>query len=38
MFEHKESMGHKAALKLLAEAEKETLPNVLVKILAREKE
>jgi hypothetical protein len=30
MFEHKEGEGHKAALKLLAEAEKETLPNVLV--------
>jgi DNA-directed RNA polymerase subunit L len=38
MFEHKERAGHKAALKLLAEAEKETLPNVLVKTLAREKE
>jgi hypothetical protein len=34
MFEHKESMGHKAALKLLVEAKKETL----VKTLAREKE
>jgi hypothetical protein len=38
MFEHKERAGHKAALKLLAKAEKETLPNVLVKTLAREKE
>jgi DNA-directed RNA polymerase subunit L len=38
MFEHKESAGHKEALKLLAEDEKETLPNVLVKTLAREKE
>jgi hypothetical protein len=37
MFEHKESAGHKAALKLIAEAEKETPPNVLVKTLAREK-
>jgi hypothetical protein len=38
MFEHKESGGYKAALKLLAEAEKETLPYFLVKTLAREKE
>jgi hypothetical protein len=38
MFKHKENAGHKAALKLLAEAEKETLPTVLVKTLAREKE
>jgi hypothetical protein len=38
MFEHKESAGHKAALELLAEAEKETLPDVRVKTLAREKE
>jgi hypothetical protein len=38
MLEHKESAGHKAALKLLAEAKNETLPNVFVKTLAREKE
>jgi hypothetical protein len=38
MFEHKENAGHKAALKLLAEAKRETLPNVLVKTLVREKE
>jgi hypothetical protein len=38
MFEHKESTGQKKALKLLAEAQKETLPNVLVKTLAHEKE
>jgi hypothetical protein len=38
VFEQKESAGHKAALKLIAEAEKETLPYFLVKTLAREKE
>jgi hypothetical protein len=38
MFEHKESTGHKAVLKLLAETEKGILRNVLVKTLVREKE
>jgi hypothetical protein len=37
MFERKESAGHKAALKLLAEAKKETLPNVLLKTLVRKR-
>jgi hypothetical protein len=38
VFEHKECTGHKAALKLLTEAKNETLPIILVKTLAREKE
>lgn len=33
-----EGAGHKSALKVLEEAEKETLPLVVVKTLAREKE
>jgi hypothetical protein len=38
MSEHKESTCEKAALKFLAEAETETLPNIPVKTLAYEKE
>jgi hypothetical protein len=36
--ERKESGGHKSGLQLLAEAGKETVPIVVVQILAREKE
>lgn len=38
IFEHKESAGHKAACKLVAEAEKDTLPNILYKNMVLEKE
>jgi hypothetical protein len=37
MSEHKESVVHKAALKSLAEAEKKTVSNVLMKTLAQER-
>jgi hypothetical protein len=35
--DYKESAGHKAALKILAEANKETLENICLKTLSREK-
>jgi hypothetical protein len=38
MFEHKDTVGHKAALKLFAEAKEKTLPNVCTKTLAHEQE
>ncbi|XP_030046369.1 E3 SUMO-protein ligase KIAA1586-like [Microcaecilia unicolor] len=38
LFDHKESSSHKAALKLVAEANKEVLENVCIKSIGREKE
>ena len=37
MFDQKESAGHQAALKMVAEAEKVTLENIILKSLTREK-
>ena len=37
IFEHKESAGHQAAVKMVAEAEKNTLEQVVLKSLSREK-